>query len=64
VITAILNAQAIVVCPSNPITSIGPILAVPGMRSALAKSAAAIVGVSPIIGATAISGPAHKLMRR
>jgi LPPG:FO 2-phospho-L-lactate transferase len=62
VITAILNAQAIVVCPSNPITSIGPILAVPGMRSALAKSAAAIVGVSPIIGATAITGPAHKLM--
>jgi LPPG:FO 2-phospho-L-lactate transferase len=62
VITAILNAQAIVVCPSNPITSIGPILAVPGMRSALAKSAAAIVGVSPTIGGSAISGPAHKLM--
>jgi len=63
VITAILNAQAIVVCPSNPITSIGPILAVPGIRSALAKSAAAIVGVSPIIAGSAISGPAHKLMR-
>jgi LPPG:FO 2-phospho-L-lactate transferase len=62
VITAILNAQAIVVCPSNPITSIGPILAVPGMLLALAESAAPIVGVSPIIGATAISGPAHKLM--
>ena len=62
VIAAILNAQAIVVCPSNPITSIGPILAVPGMRLALAESAAPIVGVSPIIGATAISGPAHKLM--
>ena len=62
VIAAILNAQAIVVCPSNPITSIGPILAVPGMRLALAESAAPIVGVSPIIGATAMSGPAHKLM--
>ena len=62
VIAAILNAQAIVVCPSNPITSIGPILAIPGIRSALAKSAAPIVGVSPLIGATALSGPAHKLM--
>lgn len=62
VITAILNAQAIVVCPSNPITSIGPILAVPGVRSALAKSAAPIIGVSPIIAGSAISGPAHKLM--
>jgi LPPG:FO 2-phospho-L-lactate transferase len=62
VITVILNAEAIVVCPSNPITSIGPILAVPGVRSALAKTAAPIVGVSPIVGAKAISGPAHKLM--
>jgi len=62
VIAAILNAEAIIVCPSNPITSIGPILAVPGIRSALAESAAPMVGVSPIIGASAISGPAHKLM--
>ena len=62
VIAAILNAEAIIVCPSNPITSIGPILAIPGIRSALAKSAAPIVGVSPIAGASAISGPAHKLM--
>lgn len=62
VIAAILNAEAIIVCPSNPITSIGPILAVPGIRSALNNSAAPIVGVSPIVGASAISGPAHKLM--
>jgi LPPG:FO 2-phospho-L-lactate transferase len=62
VIAAILHAEAIIVCPSNPITSIGPILAVPGIRAGLIESSAAVVGVSPIIGATAISGPAHKLM--
>jgi LPPG:FO 2-phospho-L-lactate transferase len=62
VLEAIQNAKAIIVCPSNPITSIGPILAVPGIRSALSKSKVPIVGVSPIIGAAAISGPAHKLM--
>ena len=62
VIEAILNAEAVVVCPSNPITSIGPMLAVPGIRSALRSCAAPIIGVSPIIAASAISGPAHKLM--
>jgi LPPG:FO 2-phospho-L-lactate transferase len=62
VIDAIERAEAIIVCPSNPITSIGPILAVPGIRSALNKASAPVVGVSPIIGTAAISGPAHKLM--
>jgi LPPG:FO 2-phospho-L-lactate transferase len=62
VIAAISHAEAIIVCPSNPITSIGPILAVPGIRAALIASSATVVGVSPMIGATAISGPAHKLM--
>lgn len=57
------RATAIVVCPSNPATSIGPILAVPGIRDALKKAPAPIIAVSPLIGATAISGPAHKLMR-
>jgi LPPG:FO 2-phospho-L-lactate transferase len=62
VLEAIEHAAAIIVGPSNPITSIGPILAVPGIRSALTASSAPKVGVSPIIGASAISGPAHKLM--
>lgn len=62
VLDAIERADAIIVCPSNPITSIGPILAVPGIRAALQDSMARMVGVSPIIGSTAISGPAHKLM--
>jgi LPPG:FO 2-phospho-L-lactate transferase len=62
VLAALRAAEAIVICPSNPITSIGPILAVPGIRNALERSAVPVVGVSPIIGAAAISGPAHKLM--
>jgi LPPG:FO 2-phospho-L-lactate transferase len=62
VVEAIRSAEAIIVCPSNPITSIGPILAVPGIRTALMETAATVVGVSPLIGAMAISGPAHKLM--
>ena len=62
VIEAIERANAIIVCPSNPITSIGPILAVSGIRAVLKGVKARVVGVSPIIGEVAISGPAHKLM--
>jgi len=62
VLDAIRHADTILVCPSNPITSIGPILSVPGIRAALTESTAPVIAVSPIIGATAISGPAHKLM--
>lgn len=62
VIEAIHAADAIVICPSNPITSIGPILTVPGIRNALKMADAPVIGVSPLIGNSAISGPAHKLM--
>jgi len=62
VLDALGSASAIIICPSNPVTSIGPILAVPGIRNALKETSATVVGVSPIIGASAISGPAHKLM--
>jgi LPPG:FO 2-phospho-L-lactate transferase len=62
VVDAIERAEAIIICPSNPITSIGPILAVPGIRSALTEARAPVVAVSPIIGKAAISGPAHQLM--
>ncbi len=55
-------AEAIIICPSNPITSIGPILAVPGIRAALQEASVPVIGISPIIRTTAISGPAHKLM--
>ena len=50
------------VCPSNPIVSIGSILAVDGIRDALRKTKAKIVGVSPIVNGAPIKGPADKLM--
>ena len=62
VLEAIGNAAGIIICPSNPVTSIGPILAVPGIRDALKQVNVSIVGVSPMIGESAISGHAHKLM--
>lgn len=60
---AIAEADIVVVCPSNPITSIGPLLAVPGLAAALASTRAAVVGASPIIDGGAVSGPAAALMR-
>ena len=62
VVEVIRSAETVIVCPSNPITSIGPILGVPGILAALKETAALVVGVSPLIGASAVSGPAHKLM--
>src|SRR6202142_1103953 len=62
VLAAIATARAILIAPSNPVTSLGPILAVPGIRDGLAKTSAPIVAVSPIIGAAAVSGPAANLM--
>ena len=55
-------AQAVLIAPSNPITSIGPILAVPGIGDALRHCSAPVVAVSPLIGKAAISGPAGNLM--
>jgi LPPG:FO 2-phospho-L-lactate transferase len=60
---AIASADVIVFAPSNPVTSIGPILAVPGVREALRQADAPVVAVSPIIGGEAVSGPAAALMR-
>jgi LPPG:FO 2-phospho-L-lactate transferase len=61
-VEAIISASAIIIAPSNPVTSIGPILAVPGIRSALRETRATVAAVSPIIGSAAISGPAAVLM--
>jgi LPPG:FO 2-phospho-L-lactate transferase len=63
VLEAIRTATAVFLAPSNPITSIGPILAVPGIRNALRDTDATVVAVSPIIGERAVSGPAAELMR-
>jgi LPPG:FO 2-phospho-L-lactate transferase len=57
VLDAIARARAIVIGPSNPVVSIGPILAVPGMREALRAARAPIVGVSPIVGGAVLKGP-------
>ncbi|MBI2525645.1 MAG: 2-phospho-L-lactate transferase [Candidatus Rokubacteria bacterium] len=62
VVDAILEARAVIVCPSNPITSVGPILAVPGLARALGESRATVLAVSPLVGGEAVSGPAARLM--
>jgi LPPG:FO 2-phospho-L-lactate transferase len=62
VIEAILSADAVVIAPSNPITSIGPILSVPGIREALCSARGKVAAVSPIIGNAAVAGPAGILM--
>ena len=62
VVEAIRSASTIIVAPSNPVTSVGPILAVPGIRAALRETSARIVAVSPMVGNKAVSGPAGVLM--
>jgi len=63
VLDAIAGASAILLCPSNPIVSIGPILAVPGVREALCAASAPVVAISPIIGGAPVKGPADRLLR-
>jgi LPPG:FO 2-phospho-L-lactate transferase len=60
---SIVKARGIIVCPSNPVVSIGAILAVRGIKSALQRTKAKVVGISPIIGGKTVKGPADKLMK-
>jgi len=62
VLDALTAAETIVVCPSNPIISIGPILAVPGIRDVLVARRDRVVAVSPIVGGAPVKGPADRLM--
>ena len=62
VLDALRQADVIVFCPSNPIVSIGPILAVPGIRETLAASSAPKIAVSPIVGGKALKGPADRML--
>lgn len=64
VIESIESAEVVILAPSNPVTSIGPILAVPGVRQALCCTTAPVAAVSPIVGGAAVSGPAGVLMKR
>ncbi len=63
VIEAIVSADAVLIAPSNPVTSIGPILAVPGIRDALLRAKGKIAAVSPIVGHAPVAGPAGILMQ-
>ena len=63
VLDAILDAETVVVCPSNPIVSIGTILAVDGVRDALKRTNARVIGISPIVAGMPIKGPADKMLR-
>ena len=54
--------EAVIVCPSNPWLSIAPLLAMPALREALARTGAPVIAVSPIVGGKAIKGPTAKLM--
>jgi LPPG:FO 2-phospho-L-lactate transferase len=63
VLESIMEAQLVVVCPSNPIVSIGTILAVKGVRDALRQTEAKKVAISPIIAGAPVKGPADKLLR-
>jgi LPPG:FO 2-phospho-L-lactate transferase len=62
VLAAVSDADAIVLCPSNPVASLGPILAVPGIRDALAARRSDVVGVSGIVAGAPLTGMADRLM--
>ena len=63
VIDLIKNARAVIICPSNPIISIGPIVQVRGVRDALKNTQAKVVAISPLVGGMPLKGPADRLMR-
>jgi len=63
VLEAIAHAAAILLAPSNPIVSVGPILAVPGLRDAVRSSSAHKVAISPIVGGQTLKGPADRMLR-
>ncbi|KAA0238953.1 2-phospho-L-lactate transferase [bacterium] len=62
VVEAIGESAAVIIAPSNPFVSIGPILAVPGIRDALARTTATRVAISPVIAGQVVKGPAAKMM--
>jgi LPPG:FO 2-phospho-L-lactate transferase len=62
VVESIMSASAVILAPSNPITSIGPILSVPGIREALRETPATVAAISPVVADSAVSGPAGILM--
>jgi len=63
VIDSIMDSDIVIICPSNPIVSIGTILSVDGIRDALRKTRSKVVGISPIVAGAPIKGPADKMLR-
>jgi LPPG:FO 2-phospho-L-lactate transferase len=63
VIEAIMEAETVLLTPSNPLVSIGPILSIPGVREALRETKARVATVSPIVGGRALKGPADRMLR-
>lgn len=63
VLDAIAAAEVVIVAPSNPLVSIDPIVAVPGVRAALEARRASVVAISPIVGGSALKGPADRMLR-
>lgn len=61
---ALAGADKVILCPANPITSVGPILAINGMRKLLSDSKAEVVALSPMVGSGPFSGPAGRLMKQ
>jgi LPPG:FO 2-phospho-L-lactate transferase len=62
VLEAIRGADTVVLCPSNPVASLGPVLAVPGVREALKRRRDRAVGISPIVAGAPLAGMADRLM--
>jgi LPPG:FO 2-phospho-L-lactate transferase len=62
VLDALAGARAVVIGPSNPVISIGPILALPGMRDALRSCPAPVIAVSPLVGGKSVKGPTEELL--
>ena len=62
VLDAIAAAERVIVCPSNPVVSIGPLFAVPGLRDAVAARRSDVVAVSPIVAGAALKGPADRML--
>jgi len=62
VLDALGRAEAVVICPSNPLCSIAPVLAVPGVTAALAARRASVVAVSPLVAGAALRGPADRVL--
>src|SRR5262249_10262795 len=63
VLAALRTSDAVVIAPSNPLVSIGPMLALPGVRNALARRRGTAVAVSPLVGGRAVRGPLPRMLR-